>query len=383
MVSVLYRPAVLEWPSALAMPSPGLSGQEVLGVPSRRIADGGDGIQIGPGVASGGPDGIAGDSAGAIVDLPAREMDTLGLATRLNDLSMRLDLVTRQLETLVAEAGQRPVAAPEDSDGRSSLTADGSPDPVVPVAAASEDQAVDVVVDRPFQAVDKEHPDLVAWDQDGSAEAAAIADGRDDSVSWNEARLAVATSDGPLDDATQDPPADAMDDPEASTPQGFDEASSDATQQASAPLGESGLAVDRSGRDSAALARLQRLAAVLEEEIMGLAQATATEGAVSRADEQTADTARPGEDPGVFEQGVVTPEDEWFINLIAVRRESAAVDLQRAYRDKGVDTRVVAIGNGDLWGVRVGGFGSRQQAVDRSTDIKSALGIDEVWITRQ
>lgn len=72
--------------------------------------------------------------------------------------------------------------------------------------------------------------------------------------------------------------------------------------------------------------------------------------------------------------------EEWFINLVAVRSEPAALDLQQTYRDKGVDAQVVPLGRSGKFGVRVGGFGSRRDAIDRVPAIKAALGIKDVWI---
>jgi hypothetical protein len=76
----------------------------------------------------------------------------------------------------------------------------------------------------------------------------------------------------------------------------------------------------------------------------------------------------------------VVSRDEWFINLAAVRSESAALDLQRTYRDKGVDAQVVRLGRSGKFGVRVGGFSSRRDAIDRAPAIKTTLGIQDVWI---
>lgn len=76
-------------------------------------------------------------------------------------------------------------------------------------------------------------------------------------------------------------------------------------------------------------------------------------------------------------------EGEWFINLIAVRSKSTALELQRTYRAKGVDAQVIAFTRNGPFGVSVGGFNSRRDAVDRAPAIKTALGIRHVWIARR
>ncbi|MGV0951209.1 MAG: SPOR domain-containing protein [Azonexus sp.] len=75
--------------------------------------------------------------------------------------------------------------------------------------------------------------------------------------------------------------------------------------------------------------------------------------------------------------------EEWFINLVAVRSRSTALELQRTYRDKGVDAQVVSLGRNGPFAVRVSGFSSRRDALDGAPAIKTALGIRDVWIARQ
>ena len=74
---------------------------------------------------------------------------------------------------------------------------------------------------------------------------------------------------------------------------------------------------------------------------------------------------------------------EWFINLIVVRSKSTALALQRTYRGKGVDAQIVSLGRNGPFGVRVSGLSSRRDALERAPAIKTALGIQDVWIARR
>ena len=74
------------------------------------------------------------------------------------------------------------------------------------------------------------------------------------------------------------------------------------------------------------------------------------------------------------------PHGRWFVNIIAVRGEPAANELRKSYLDQGVKTKVVAIGGGNLFGVRVTGLATRTDAVAQAEAIEERLGIGEVWI---
>jgi hypothetical protein len=104
-------------------------------------------------------------------------------------------------------------------------------------------------------------------------------------------------------------------------------------------------------------------------EVPGAAAVAPPESVVPAASRPTAPPAVAGGD--------------WFINLIAVRSKSTALELQRTYRNKGVDAQIVSFGRNGPFGVRVSGFSSRREATDRAPAIKTALGIRDVWIARQ
>jgi hypothetical protein len=74
--------------------------------------------------------------------------------------------------------------------------------------------------------------------------------------------------------------------------------------------------------------------------------------------------------------------EEWVVNLIAVRRESTAVDLQQTFRAKGVVTEMLELSSG-LFGLRVGGFGSRADAAAAATTIGADLGIGDAYVSRR
>lgn len=81
-----------------------------------------------------------------------------------------------------------------------------------------------------------------------------------------------------------------------------------------------------------------------------------------------------------------TPPDplveEWVVNLIAVRRESTALDLQQTFREKGVVTEMLELSSG-LFGLRVGGFGSRAEATVAATALGADLGIEDAYVSRR
>lgn len=89
----------------------------------------------------------------------------------------------------------------------------------------------------------------------------------------------------------------------------------------------------------------------------------------------------PGPQPRADEQiARRTSAGRWFVNLIAVRQESTAQELRKSYFETGVETEVVPIGGGTLFGVRVTGLASRADAVARASAVKERLGLAEVWI---
>jgi cell division septation protein DedD len=81
-----------------------------------------------------------------------------------------------------------------------------------------------------------------------------------------------------------------------------------------------------------------------------------------------------------------TPPDpmveDWVVNLIAVRRESTALDLQQTVREKGIVTEMLELPSG-LFGLRVGGFGSRAEATAAATAIGADLGIEDAYVSRR
>ena len=97
-----------------------------------------------------------------------------------------------------------------------------------------------------------------------------------------------------------------------------------------------------------------------------------------------ADGAIQAESP-LFAAQAASPDslgEEWVVNLIAVRRESTAVDLQRTFRAKGVITEMLELSSG-LFGLRVGGFGSRADAAVAATAIGTDLGIGDAYVSRR
>ena len=87
-------------------------------------------------------------------------------------------------------------------------------------------------------------------------------------------------------------------------------------------------------------------------------------------------------DPAVQAAPEVPLGEEWVVNLIAVRRESTALDLQRTFRGKGVDSQVLKLPSG-LYSVRVGGFGSRTDALAAAPAIGADLGIKDTYVSRR
>jgi hypothetical protein len=75
---------------------------------------------------------------------------------------------------------------------------------------------------------------------------------------------------------------------------------------------------------------------------------------------------------------------QWAINLIALASRSKAQELQRDYIAKGVDVELIYLGasrsRGKLFGLRIPGFASREEAVAYAESVKQKLGIREVWI---
>jgi hypothetical protein len=76
------------------------------------------------------------------------------------------------------------------------------------------------------------------------------------------------------------------------------------------------------------------------------------------------------------------PEKAWVVNLIAVRKESTALGLQRTFREKGVVCEVFQLPAG-LFSVRVGGFSSRAEASAAVAVIGGKLGIDDAYVSLQ
>lgn len=75
---------------------------------------------------------------------------------------------------------------------------------------------------------------------------------------------------------------------------------------------------------------------------------------------------------------------QWAINLIALGSKTKAQELQSDYAAKGVDVELIQIrtsrSRGKLFGLRVPGFASREEAVAYAGGVKQKLGIREVWI---
>ncbi len=127
---------------------------------------------------------------------------------------------------------------------------------------------------------------------------------------------------------------------------------------------------------------LKRLAAFLEEEVKGIAEPTRGPGAgdgPKQAELAASQRHSAAKDTDPEQAGATGP---WFINLIAVTRESTAQDLQRVYREKGIVAAVVPIDQSGLFGVRIEGFPSQVAAAARAAEIKPVLGIRDVWIGR-
>jgi cell division septation protein DedD len=75
---------------------------------------------------------------------------------------------------------------------------------------------------------------------------------------------------------------------------------------------------------------------------------------------------------------------QWAINLIALSSRSKAQELQRDYIAKGLDVELIHLGAsrslGKLFGLRIPGFASREEAVAYAESVKQKLGIRDVWI---
>jgi cell division septation protein DedD len=76
---------------------------------------------------------------------------------------------------------------------------------------------------------------------------------------------------------------------------------------------------------------------------------------------------------------------EWVINLIAVGNRDKAEQLQRQFARQGIDSYVIEIPatktRQRLFGLRMDGFATREEARSATPEVKRRLGLDEVLIS--
>lgn len=294
---------------------------------------------------------LAGDRGGAgprgteRTDTAPRELADEAQGRREAELARRLDLLTAQLARLAESAGAQPAPASV-----------GEPASAPDLAAAGATDAFE----------------LASGLGAGSAE-------EEDHSSQHAAVASSAT------DPAENPPGLTRPQPSLELPvarmlavdntadllqpvQIQDVGPVDATQTSVSP--------------DAAQEQLQGLASVLERGTTRLAS-TMTDQRTNTVEPVEPDSANTAGSVQYTEATRATKAEDWFINLIAVRGQTAARELQRDYRKHGVEAQVVPIGGGSLYGVRVSGFGSRSEASRQAAVVKAKLGIDEVWIDQR